>query len=80
MYTELFRHKIAAKPDCDQAPCGTGMSYLSATMPRISSIIARAEGGEPAEGTDLGTNKVFGTIRRMEASKVAAAAHKASFH
>eukprot|EP00291_Cryptomonas_curvata_P022132 CAMPEP_0172167422 /NCGR_PEP_ID=MMETSP1050-20130122/9566_1 /TAXON_ID=233186 /ORGANISM="Cryptomonas curvata, Strain CCAP979/52" /LENGTH=49 /DNA_ID=CAMNT_0012838217 /DNA_START=187 /DNA_END=336 /DNA_ORIENTATION=- len=49
-------------------------------MPRISSIIARAEGGEPAEGTDLGTNKVFGTIRRMEASKVAAAAHKASFH
>ena len=39
------------------------MAYLAPTFAKTEGIIARAEGGEPAEGNDLGTNKVFGTIR-----------------
>eukprot|EP00292_Cryptomonas_paramecium_P030500 CAMPEP_0113689246 /NCGR_PEP_ID=MMETSP0038_2-20120614/17038_1 /TAXON_ID=2898 /ORGANISM="Cryptomonas paramecium" /LENGTH=52 /DNA_ID=CAMNT_0000610257 /DNA_START=141 /DNA_END=299 /DNA_ORIENTATION=+ /assembly_acc=CAM_ASM_000170 len=52
------------------------MSYLAPTFARTENIIARAEGGEPAEGNDLGTNKVFGTIKRLDQNKHA----KAQFH
>ena len=39
------------------------MAYLAPTYAKTASIIARAEGGEAPEGNDIGTNKVFGTMR-----------------
>ena len=52
----LFKHKMAA-PECDQSPCGTGMSYLKPSYDRTANIVHRAEFGA-AQGDDLGTNKV----------------------
>ena len=61
-FTSLFRKTPVHEP-CDEAPCGTGMAYLAPSFHRVEGIIARAEGGEAPEGNDVGTNKVFGTMR-----------------
>ena len=47
---------------CDQAPCGTGMAYLSPSYARVNKIVHLAETGN-AQGNSVGTNAVFGTFR-----------------
>mmetsp|Transcript_39242 Transcript_39242/g.123765 ORF Transcript_39242/g.123765 Transcript_39242/m.123765 type:complete len:81 (+) Transcript_39242:42-284(+) len=60
VFSMLFHKKVKAAP-CDQAPCGTGMSYLAPSYKRTASIVERAEAGVP-QGAGIGTNAVFGSL------------------
>jgi hypothetical protein len=52
----LFKKHMKA-PECDQAPCGTGMKYLDPSYHRVADIVHHAEFGTP-QGNNMGTNQV----------------------
>ena len=53
----LFKKHMKA-PECDQAPCGTGMKYLDPSYHRVAGIVHHAEFGTP-QGNSMGTNQVL---------------------